>query len=93
MARVNLSDALFDEPEQPRARPRPVDDRPRKFTMLNAARDDERARAVTEDVVARAGIRQTKSMRADVVRALFTLAERDPEIRARLAGLLRDGTP
>ena len=104
MARVKLTDALLDDGETPpqevalAAPPAPapapvVDERPRKFTMLVGAEDDERARRVVDDVTARAGIRTTKSMRADVVRALFQLADDDPALRDRLGEALRQRTP
>lgn len=71
--------------------PPPVDTTPRKYTMLVSPADDERAHRVVDDVVRRAGIRATKPMRADVVRALFAVAAADPELRAVVAARLRDG--
>ncbi|QJY51238.1 hypothetical protein [Pseudonocardia broussonetiae] len=65
----------------------------RKFTMLVDPADDDRAHRVVDDVVARAGIRPTKQMRADVVRALFAEADQDPALRERLAARLRDSMP
>lgn len=67
--------------------------KPRKFTMLVSDEDDERAHRVVDDVLRRARIRPTKSMRADVVRALFLLAEGDPGLRDRVAGVLRGHKP
>lgn len=63
-------------------------EKPRKFTMLMSSTDDERAHRVVDDVVRRAGIRATKSMRADVVRALLALADEDEGLRDRLARVL-----
>ncbi|MDQ2802875.1 MAG: hypothetical protein M3Y41_09390 [Pseudomonadota bacterium] len=65
-------------------------EKPRKFTMLNSTADDERARRLTNAVVQLAGIRVTKSMRADVVRALIVIAVDDPELQRRLAEALRN---
>lgn len=59
--------------------------------MLVSDAEDERARRVTDDVVRRAGIRTVKSMRADVVRALFEVADEDESLRDRLAARLRGG--
>ncbi|MGE3414102.1 MAG: hypothetical protein AB7L91_17995 [Dehalococcoidia bacterium] len=101
MARVNLTgDVLGDDPPPRPATPPPPPAlppapsvRPRKFTMLVDEADDDRAHRVVDDVLKRGRIRPTKSMRADVVRALFALADEDPELRARLAARLRDTMP
>jgi hypothetical protein len=96
MARVDLSaDVLGDEPVSARSvpvPPPPVDERPRKFTMLFDAADDDRARRLTEAVVVQAGIRATKSMRADVIRALVAIALEDERIQHRVAKRLRSST-
>lgn len=76
--------------------PEPVPDeaeKPRKFTMLVDQADDDRAHRVVDDVLKRARIRPVKSMRADVVRALFLLADGDPGLRDRVAGVLRGSMP
>ncbi len=65
-------------------------EKPRKFTMLNSNADDQRARQLTNAVVQLAGIRATKSMRADVIRALIAIAVDDPELQRRLAEALRN---
>lgn len=69
--------------------PVPAAEKPRKFTMLVAAADDERARRLTDTVVQLARIRVTKSMRADVVRALVAIAAEDGELQQRVAEVLR----
>lgn len=61
--------------------------------MLVSDADDERAHRVVDDVLKRARIRPTKGMRGDVVRALFALADEDPELRARVAARLHDTMP
>lgn len=104
MARVTkLDDVLGDaEPVAP-ARPAtptpappvqasPVDQRPRKFTMLVDSADDERARRLTDAVVALAGIRATKGMRADVVRALIAIAAEDERLQRKVASALRSAS-
>lgn len=53
--------------------------------MLVAAEDDAIARRVVDDVVRRSGARSIKSMRADVIRVLFALADEDPLLRAAIA--------
>lgn len=102
MARVSLTDDVLGEDDEP-ARPptpppattrqSPVDQKPRKYTMLVSAEDDVTAHRVVDDVVARSGIRATKSMRGDVVRALLAEAEDDPALRDRVAARLRDTMP
>lgn len=96
MARLKLGDVLGDdeEPTPPPPPPAPapsaaVDTTPRKFTMLMTDETVERANRVTAAVVARSGIRATKSMRADVVRALFEEADADPDLQARVADRVR----
>lgn len=74
-------------------RPAEADDPMRKYTVLLSDADHDRAREVTDDVVALAGIRATKSMRGDVLRVLYQLADQDPDIRRRLADLLRAAMP
>lgn len=102
--RSSLEGLLAETAPEPTTRQAPVvEDRPppppppaptrRKFTMLVEPADDDRARRVVDDVVARAGIRTTKQMRADVVRALFAEADQDPALRERLAARLRDSMP
>lgn len=81
------------EPPPPPPPPPAEPEKPRKFTMLVSDEDDERAHRVVDDVLKRARIRPTKSMRADVVRALFLLADGDPSLRDRLAGILRGVRP
>lgn len=76
-------------PRYPPGVPTSDAEKPRKFTMLVSDDDDERARKVVDDVVKRAGIRTTKSMRADVVRALFAVAEHDTALREKLAEKLK----
>lgn len=71
------------------AEPVPAAEKPRKFTMLVAAADDERARRLTDTVVELARICVTKSMRADVVRALVAIAAEDGELQQRVAEVLR----
>jgi hypothetical protein len=61
----------------------------RKFTMLNGPEEDARARQLTDDVVRLAGVRPTKGMRADVVRALIDVAAEDPKLQAKVAKLLK----
>lgn len=98
MARVTLSTDVLGDDEPPARSstppppPPPVaqEERPRKFTMLVGPADDERARRVTDEVVRLAGIRPTKSMRADVLRVLVALADEDPRLRQRAAKALRE---
>jgi hypothetical protein len=99
MGRVSLTDDVLgsDEvplpvvPTSPVPVAPPLDERPRKFTMLVDTADDDRARRLTDAVVRLAGIRATKGMRADVVRALISLAADDDELQLRVARQLRDG--
>lgn len=99
MARVTLTgDVLGDDEPPPRpaaATPPPPPPKPprRKFTMLVEDEDDERARRVVDDVLRLGRIRPTKSMRADVVRVLFALADEDPQLRAAVAARLHDIMP
>lgn len=101
MARVSLSGDVLGDDEPPARRPAtpppppppPAKPARRKFTMLVDDADDERAHRVVDDVLKRARIRPTKSMRADVVRMLFALADEDPQLRASVAARLRDSMP
>lgn len=93
--RRNLSDVLAQTAPETTPPPAPVveaeeQEKPRKFTMLVDAADDDRAHRVVDDVLKRARIRPTKSMRADVVRVLFKLADIDDQLRERVARMLRD---
>src|SRR4051794_6168235 len=102
MARVSLTDDVLgaDEPTPappaptrvPPARPDPVQPvgpaEVRKFTMLNGPEEDARARELTDAIVRQAGIRATKGMRADVVRALIDIAADDPRLQAKVAKVL-----
>lgn len=46
-------------------------------------------RSAAADVVRLAGVRPTKGMRADVVRALIDVAAEDPKLQAKVAKLLK----
>jgi hypothetical protein len=91
--RKGLEDLLAEQ-VQPRKAELPVpvpDTTPHKFTMLNNAQDHARAVRLVDEIVARSGIRATKSMRADVVRALFAVAAEDANLREAVAAKLREG--
>lgn len=98
MARVRkLGEVLGDDEPEPKPKPQPAPPAtrppaalpPRKFTMLMDDEAIERANRVTSAVVALSGIRATKSMRAEVVRALFEEAEHDRDLQQRLAERVR----
>ena len=107
MARVSLSDGILDEDEPPPrlespepAPPAPVeppaaveDEAPWKYTVMLSPADYDRARDVEDAAVKLAGVRRNRGKRAAVVRALFALAAEDPELLARVAARLRDGSP
>lgn len=96
MARVDLDENVLgaDEPARTAAAPRPsaAPAPRRKFTMLNTDEDDRRAQDLTAAVVELAGIRPTKGMRADVVRALVAIASEDLGLQRKVAKLLVNAT-
>lgn len=66
---------------------------PWKYSALLDEDDREIALRVEASVVRRSGIRATKGMRADILRALFALADADDQLQERLAERLRGGPP
>lgn len=73
----------------PPAPPTPTPTQPWKYTLLLTEADRQAALAAEAAVVASAGIRPTKSMRAEVVRALLALAAEDPVLQMRAGRQLR----
>jgi hypothetical protein len=65
---------------------------PWKYTVLLTEDDRQTAVDLEAAVVRRAGIRRTKGMRAELLRALFALAAEDEQLQERLAARLRDAT-
>lgn len=92
---TNLTEALDDGPA---ATPAPAPEVPapvveeeprRRFTMLSTAAEEDQARRLTDSVIALAGIRPTKGMRADVVRALVAIAADDERLQRKVAAIVR----
>ncbi len=103
---VQIPNLRRPRPEPPLAEPSPAAetpaqppaaDPPWKYTVLLTSADRERALDLEAAVVRLAKVRRTKSMRAEVLRAFFALAENDPDLQRRLAekvaAQLRDGSP
>lgn len=90
----NLRRARPDPPPTPPA-PAPVAEPPApwKYSALLDESDREVALRVEAVVVRLAGIRPTKGMRADILRALFKRADTDEELQQWLAAWLRGGAP
>lgn len=90
MARVDLTGDVLGDGDQAAGEPLPELPAPSKYTLLLGQRDEQRARDVVDDVVRRSGVpARRKQWRADVIRALFALAEQDEDLRARAAARIR----
>lgn len=81
-----------DEPEPVAAAPEPAASRRTvKFTMQLDEDDDDRAARVVDAVLAElraAGVRPRKQIRAELIRIMFAVADRDARFRGRVTKLL-----